>query len=303
MINYVEGEVKSRLNKDGILYILFDPVSYSDLGESKNFYYSINERKKILSDYKANRTYSPIYLETIELFRKYYLYRGDSIKLLYSDEYEADDYVEPLIAQIKDGWKFMSTCKNVALITTDYDFAGYIHDKPNVIVHMINGDFDKPFTVSQFEQLFQFKPTIAANILYKALFGDKSDNIVGTLLMKKAKFGNNIKVLCRDYLQQVADSNVTIDEVIQQFKDANFQSVNKKEDRDAFDLLYLSLSLVDLKVPVFQTLFTNIRVIRSALSGKSLEPYMHCNAENNVINDVVYKSIYGIPYKQLFGRT
>jgi len=302
MLNFIENDCKPRLRKDSTLYLLFDPISYSDLGESKNFYYALNERKKILSDYKAGRTYSPLYLETIELFRKYYLYRGDKIKLLYSDEYEADDYVEPLINQIFDQWKFDSKGRTIAIVSTDYDLAGYINESGGNQVYMINEWFDKPFTVKQFEALFQFKPTPAANILYKALFGDKSDNIVGAIFMKKSKFNNNIKMLCRNYLIDVANSNMTIEDVLKQFQSASFLICNKKEEKTTFDLLFLSLALVDMKIPILQTLYTNIRVIRSALTGKSLEPYIHSNPENSTLNDVIYKSIYGIPFKQSFGK-
>jgi len=293
MINYTEGEIKSRLKKDGIVYILFDPVSYSDLGESKNFYFSINERKKILSDYKANRIYSNLYLETIELYRKYYIYRGDQIKLIYSDEHEADDYVEPLI-------KSFNGEKSVAIVTTDYDLAGYMSDKPKI--HMINEGWDKPFTSADFEKLFQFKPTPGANILYKSLFGDKSDNIVGAIFMKKAKFNMNVKLLCRDYLKYVADNNLTIDEITKEFKTGNFQESTKRQTKTPFDALFLALSIVDLKVPIMEKLYTNIRVIRSSLTDKTIEPFIHCNAENATINDVIHKAIFGQPFSNTFGK-
>lgn len=291
IINYIEGDIKGHLKEEGEIYILFDPISYSDLGESKNFYFSLNERKKILTDYKANRTYSPLYLETIELLRKYYLYRGDKIKLIYSDEHEADDYIEPLLEQFKD--------KKIALISNDLDFARYI----NFNVHMINEGFDKIFTKEQFEKLFQFSPTIAANTMYKALLGDQSDNIVGACFMKKVKFNTNIKILCRNYLQELSKSEITLNEAIQQFKTANFQQLNKKTDKTAFDILYLTLAIVDLKTPILEKLYTNIRVIRSSLSEKNLEPYIHSNPENKTINDMIHKSIYGIPFKQFFGKS
>ncbi len=290
MINYMDNEVFSHIKNDGTVYILFDPISYTDLGESKSFYYPLNERKVILSDYKSNRKYSNIYLETIELFRKYYLHRGEKVKLAYSDSHEADDYVEPLLELYKD--------KTVALISNDHDFAGYISKD----VHMINESFDKPFTVEEFEKLYEFKPTVAANIVYKSFFGDRSDNITGAIFIKKAKFNVNVKVMCRDYILSVVEKNMTIDEVINQFKTANFKDINDKETKDTFDTLYLTLSIVDLRAPVLDTFLRNVQIIRSSLSGKSIDKYLHSNPVNECLNDIIQKSIYGIPFKQVFGR-
>jgi hypothetical protein len=303
MINFIEQEIKPHLTADGELYLLFDPISLSDLGENKNFAIPLNNRKKILADYKEGRTYSPLYLESIELFRKYYIYRGNSVKLLYSDEFEADDYLQPLLVQFHEQWKSDSKHRNVALISTDYDWCRYIIDSKGRKVHLINNSFDNPFTVEQFEGLFQFKPTIAANTIYKALFGDKSDHIVGALFIKKAKFNTNIKTTARDYIQFVSNNNYTIEDVLDQFKNANFMQINKKEDKTVFDMLYLAMSIVDLKIPVLEKFFTNIRIIRSALSETDLERFIHCNPEQPKINDVMHQSIFGIKFAQIFGKT
>jgi hypothetical protein len=303
MINFIEQEIKPHLTKDGILYLLFDPISLSDLGESKNFTVPLNNRKKILADYKEGRIYSPLYLESIELFRKYYIYRGEKIKLLYSDEFESDDYVEPLLESFNKDWALDSCSRNVALCTTDYDFAKYILESNKRKVHMINSSFDKPVTVDQFEGLFQFKPSIAANTVFKALFGDRSDHIVGALFIKKAKFNTNIKTTARDYIKSISDNNYTLDDVILQFKNANFMQINKKQDKSAFDMLYLAMSIVDLKIPILEKFFTNIRVIKSALNGRKLDDFIHSNPEQPKINEIVHQSIFGAKFSTLFGKT
>ena len=290
--NYI-GELQANIHPDGSFYFLFDPISYSDLNEAKNFHYPLNERKKILPDYKANRVYSELFLETIELFRKYYLYRGEKFKLIYSDEYEADDFIEPLLKRLQE--------KSIALITTDYDFARYISDNP--VIHMVNKGIDQPFTKDEFEKLFQFKPTNASVIMYKSLFGDKSDNILGALYLKKVKFNTNIKMLCRNYLQEVSDNNMTIDDAVQQLKNATIYSVtNKKENKTAFDELFLVLSIVNLKISILDKIYSNVNIIKSMLADKDIEPYIHCNPENATINDVIHKSIYGIPFRSSFGK-
>jgi len=297
MVNYTEDEIKKYLKKDGILYILFDPISFSDLGEQKSFHYGLSDRKKILPDYKANREYSKNYFDTVELYRKYYTYRGENIQLLYSDEHEADDFVEPLINRLKQP-NF-----TIALLSNDLDWARYIIEDSNGFnCYLINESFKKPFTKKMFLATYKFNPTPAANTIYKAFFGDKSDNIEGAIFIKKAKFITNIKILCLEYIQYVSNNNLTINDVLNQFKKVSFFEVNNKKDKNNFDKLYLALKAVDLKVPVINKFFDNIKIIRSSLEGRELEPYIHWNKENNKINDIVHQSIFGIDFQKYFGK-
>ena len=297
MVNYTENEIKKYLKKEGILYILFDPISYSDLGEQKSFHYSLNERKKILPDYKANREYSKGYLDSIELYRKYYTYRGEKVQLLYSDEHEADDFVEPLIQLIKKD-NFI-----IALCSTDSDWARYIIEEDNGFkCYLINDSFKKPYTKKQFKDTYKFNPTPTANTFYKACFGDKADNIQGAVFMKKAKFIVNIKVLCLEYIQYISDNNLTINDVLNQFKTAVFYEINGKKDKNCFDNLYLALKSVDIKIPVMNQLFNNIKIIRSSLENKSVEPYIHFNSENKKINEIVHQSLFGVDFRKYFGK-
>ena len=97
MISFTE-DLRQSLNDT--LYIIFDPISEYDLGESKSFKFPSSERKKIDENYKANRQYSSLYYQSIVLYKKYYTYRGDKVKTIYSQEYEADDFVEPLLKMI-----------------------------------------------------------------------------------------------------------------------------------------------------------------------------------------------------------
>jgi 5'-3' exonuclease len=302
MVNFIEQEIKPHLTKDGDLYLLFDPLSLSDLGETKNFAVPLNDRKKILSDYKEGRDYHSMFFDSIELFRKYYIHRGDKIKLVYSDEYEADDYVEPLLEQFDKEWQFDSHSRHVALLSTDLDWARYIFKEGGRRVDLVNSSFQTPFSVDQFVELFQFKPTIAANVVYKALFGDKSDNIIGALFIKKARFSVNAKILARDYIQYVSKNELTLDDVIKEFKTANFMTINNKVDKTAFDMLYLTMNIVDLKTPIMEKFYTNIQVIRSALQGRSIKDFVHSNPEQVKTNEILHQSIFGIKFATQFGK-
>jgi hypothetical protein len=61
-----------------------------------------------------------------------------------------------------------------------------------------------------FNEEFGFFPSAAANSFYKALFGDKSDCIVGAIYIKKAKFAIRIKNACLDAIKQVAGNKMSM---------------------------------------------------------------------------------------------
>lgn len=297
MVTWTKSEALSRLEQDGKLYLLFDPISFSDLGEAKNFYINFSERKSLLPDYKAGRKYSKLYFHTIEIYRKYYLYR-EVANLIYSREHEADDYVEPLLQKLKSE----NESFKLAMVTTDYDWARYIESNENYSIDMINDNWDNPYTVKRFVEQFEFSPTIGANTAYKAFFGDESDNIDGAVFMKKAKFINNIKVLVRDYLKEVSESNASVEDIIKQFKNAKFSETHKKEEKSAFDVLFTELYIASLKVPIIDKFLTNMRVISSSLSGKNIERFIHNNKDKPEINNVIHQALFGISFSSQFGK-
>jgi hypothetical protein len=281
LIDYTNNEIKKHLHKEGTLWLLFDALSYSDLGESKAFVHG-TERKQILPDYKMNRVRSEFFLETMELYRKYYFYRGDQVKLVYSDSYEADDYLEPILDRITG---------NIALISNDHDFCRYL--KPGI--DLINKNFDIPFTTEDFERIYQFYPSKASVILYLTLFGDKSDCITGVIQVKKAKFTypDGIKMLCLGFLNWVNENNLSIEGIIKMFKTSVYYEIQNKKNKNAFDELYLQLKINDLKLPMMETLYKNISIIRSQLEGKNIDDLIHSNPENSTTNAVIEQSIFG----------
>lgn len=297
MVTWTKSEALSRLEPEGKLFLLFDPISFSDLGEGKNFYINFSERKSLLPDYKAGRKYSKLYLHAIEIYRKYYIYR-EVASLIYSREHEADDYVEPLIQKLKKENQSFS----LAMVTTDYDWARYIENNENYSIDMINDSWDNPYTVEKFVEQFEFSPTIGANTAYKAFFGDASDNIDGAVFMKKAKFISNIKALVRDYLKDLSDRNASVDDIVKQFKNANFSEINKKEDRNAFDVLFMELYIASLKVPIIDKFLMNMKVISSSLSGKNIERFIHNNKDKPEINNVIHQALFGISFSSQFGK-
>lgn len=137
MIDFVNDETKKHLKENGTIWIVFDPIAKNKLNEEKSFHiqtYSKSTssiRKNINKSYKAKRQYSPFYAKTIENVMKYFAYRGEKIKEVYSQTYEADDYIEPLLDLIiKDFNEKNPNGKaicDIAMVTTDEDFAKYLN--------------------------------------------------------------------------------------------------------------------------------------------------------------------------------
>ncbi|MBR6611989.1 MAG: hypothetical protein IKK93_07055 [Campylobacter sp.] len=288
MISFTE-DLRQSLND--ILYIIFDPISEYDLGESKSFKFPSSERKKIDENYKANRQYSSLYYQSILLYKKFYTYRGDKVKTIYSQEYEADDFVEPLLEMIGPN-------KKVALITTDYDWSRYISDN----VHMINKGLDKPYSIKEFEEKFLFKPTKASIILYKALYGDSSDNIKGAIYLDKTKLVNNIKELCYNYIKEIADKDKTIEEVISDLDLGRDFDVGNMGETPLEKLLF-AFAMNSKQVNIIDRVKLNISIIRSMLEKKDISKYIHSNQEKPEYNSILRQSIFKVDTKTWFGKT
>lgn len=289
MIKFIDNDCQQHIQPDGEIYILMDPLSKSI--EEKVFVFGPNNRKEIDPEYKKGREKSKEYFNALSLFKKYYTYRGDSIKLVYGSNYEADDFVEPILKSFDKNQK-------IALYTTDLDFARYISDN----IHLINKDFDKPYTIEDFEETFKFKPTVASVTFYKAFFGDTSDNITGAINLKKAKFMSNINMCCYNCVKFIADNNLTIDEVLNKYKNYNITELRKKETRDPLEALFIEFEIASIKEEVNFKLFSNVKIIRSQLENCNVSKFIHSSPINERYNDVVKQSIFGVKFTTWFGK-
>lgn len=292
LIKFIDEETLSHLKKEGHLYIISDPIPKSDLGESKSFKL-VSYRKEIVNSYKKNRIYSDRCLKIVSFLLKYYSYRDEKIKLIYSNEYEADDFVEPLIKFLRKN----NDNADIALVSTDEDWARYL----NTHIYLINKGYDNSFTKQDFYDKYKFYPTIASVILYKAIYGDKSDNILGCIQLKKLKFNKNIRKIAYNYIKYVSENNISIKDVIDLFNKTTFLDViNSKSD--IFSNLYLELSASSQKENVIQILLNNISIIRSRLENKDISQYVHWNKYNEKINNFLKQTIFGLNTKSWFGK-
>jgi hypothetical protein len=295
VVSGLTDEVIPRVKLSGKLHLLFDPIPKNDLGISKTFTYT-GFRREILPDYKSNRIYDPAIAGICNTVLKYFSRRGEKVLEYYSTKFEADDYVEGIVNNLKG---------SAALLSNDLDWARYISGtrQDPVFVELINNGWDIPYTIDEFYNTFQFKPTIAANTVYKAIFGDSSDHIIGCINIKKAKFSSPIKILARDVIQEISNSNQSLDEFLSVWKGMKYLEVLKKPDKTPLERFYSDMVATDQKSPVIETFEKNIQTIRCAI--KTVEDFKRSRSwqpENPSFNEIIHKSIYGVPFNNKFGK-
>lgn len=275
---------KQRLDENGDIFLLFDPIPKSDLGESKVF--RLTYRSQIYKDYKANRKYETEDLKAISFLRSYFKFRGEHIKTVISNMYEADDYVESLIAKLP---------KRIALISTDYDWARYISDD----VDLINDGFDNPFNVQAFIEKFGFKPSIASLTIYKAVFGDASDNIQKLSTLKKVFYYGDIEKSCIEMLNSLNDEK--LEDILHQILSYNVSDYMTSGEVTPIEKFSFILNSAEYKTksPIPTEVFrTNIQLIRCIC--KDAWKYVHYCNENSAINKALDASVgIGIVKKKI----
>lgn len=246
MVTYINDMIRPHLTDGGKLFLLYDPIPKNDLGLSKTFKYT--ERQEIVYAYKRNRTHDKSCLTVVDLVRKYFLHRGPDVVTVISNKYEADDFVESIVEEYKD--------KDIALITSDNDWCRYLQDK----VVMISNGFENPFTAEAFEEKYEFRPSIAGVCVWKACFGDGSDNIKGCLQLKALKQANAVKMDAFEYVKYLGvHTDVNIEYILKKEREPNLnKDLTTIENR-----FFNSIASFDPKYEVESTFFQNVKVIMS----------------------------------------
>lgn len=268
VVDYINNEVKPRLEDDGSVYLLFDPLPKSDLGMSKNFKYSTT-RQNILKSYKKNRESNPTVLAAARLLRKYYTYRGDRLKVCISNEFEADDFVEGIIENNPDG--------RIAMITTDSDWARYISDR----VEMINGGFDKPYTKEEYYIQYGMYPTVLSVTLRKSIFGDKSDGVEPVLTKKNNIFVDTTNVITT-LIGKVSEENISFEDFEERLRKINHMTLFNTKERSSLDEIFFILMSTD---ECWGSFNDNLRVIKCRC--KNVAKYTFTHPANKGFNDLM----------------
>lgn len=134
---------------------------------------SSNERKEIYNEYKANRISNwdelPNDENPFNEEEKIVECLGFlNIKVLYSKDMEADD----LIASIT---KLFEVENKIIISSFDSDFFQLINENVNILRY--RGKLSQIYDLAYFIEKFDFDPS--RYVLYKAIVGDSSDNIIG----------------------------------------------------------------------------------------------------------------------------
>lgn len=268
VINFIEEEVKQRLEPNGKIYLTFDPLPKSDLGMEKNFKFS-PDRKEINKDYKSNRVHDEVVLTALKLLRKYYTYRGNEYLTVISSFLEADDYVEGLVNLEEEGM--------IALISTDMDWARYISDR----VHMINNTFDKPYTKQDFFDEKGYFPTIAAITLDKAIFGDKSD-CIEPILTKKNKIYKDSSDFIKALIKEASKTDVSLKDIENVFEYAQSVDLMGKAEKSHVEDIIAIISVSNNAMEAFHN---NIRLIKCRCDD--VTKYITHHAVNQSYNTLI----------------
>lgn len=295
MINFIEGDVKNHLATNGTLYLLFDPVSElfaSELKVSKNFRFT-TERQDIVPTYKSSRIGDPKVVEAVKLIKKYYTFRGEKVKICISKFLEADDFVEGIVNK---------ETGPIALITNDTDWARYISDT----VHMINKDFMKPYTKTEYFKDYNMIPTITSVTLRKAIKGDASDEVKPIESIKKIRFYCDFDQVVHNFLMDISAKNTPLDEIKNIIRTTNHTTLVTKKQKNPVEEFLYTLYTADLPVhyevaPV-ELLMSNIRVIESRC--KDVDKYISWKKEDPKVNKLLDTTLgrIGTQKKVSFGN-
>lgn len=273
-VRFINDQVKSYLNEDGYLYLLYDPIIKSDLGLSKKFSYT-TYRQAIDPGYKANRHHSADVQESVRLIYNYFNYRGDHILNVIDNGLEADDYVAQIVEKYPE--------KNIALYTTDMDWARYL----GKTVNMIDTHFDKPFTDIDFQEKYGYYPVESAIVVHKALFGDESDNITGALKLKKTKFVSlePPEDIGKTVVDKLSEEKIPLKEFINQMKHFSVAEVIKKPVKTPEETLWMLLDSAQSKFNPLSQFYDNVRLIKSRC--KNVDEHITWHKVNDTANKLI----------------
>ena len=218
--------------------LLFDPL-LSNGKESNRV--RIKEKNTIMQQLRIDtltKLYSSFLVDSV-----------NEISVYHDVEYEADDFVEKLTETDK-----------CLLLTSDEDFARYLEQgRVDMLIKGLIIKSSNIFTAKDFEKKYKFKPTIASVTFWKAMYGDISDNIVGSFKnestkvlitasneMKKIikKLGEENTSLARAKADLFAGTGIFV-EFIEQLKLSNTDRSFEK----IFDLTDANFQLIESRLP------------------------------------------------------
>lgn len=201
--NTVFNHYKSVLDKlqdqsIGEICLLFDPMLSNG---------QMSARLKIKEGYKTvrdkNSPTAQLRLDTLEkLYSEFIVTKRPRISVYHDVQYEADDFVEKLTETGK-----------CLLMSSDEDFARYLEeDRVEMLTKGLTIKPENIYTASAFEKKHGFKPNIASVTLWKAFYGDVSDNIVGSFKDPSTKVIRTASDEMMEILKGIGNGSMSLSE-------------------------------------------------------------------------------------------
>lgn len=261
VVSEIKDNIEQHLSSDGKMFLLYDPIPKSDMGTDKVFKYT--ERQKIVTSYKRNRTHDTKTLMTVHYVYKYFLHKGEKYVSVISSKYEADDYMESIVADYPE--------KKVLMVTTDNDWCRYLSSN----VDMMNSSWENILTAEAFEKKYNFIPSITGICVWKACFGDGagidkdknvkasagSDNIKGALTIKNLKSANDVKLAAFKYVKWLGTHHRNINDV--KNVEQNIMKLIRNDNRNPEEEFFFQIESLNKKFDVPSIFFQNLSVIQS----------------------------------------
>ena len=180
-INCVQDLKDKYLHSDGEIFLLFD--NYFSKADLKSMF-MFSDRKKLDEAYKSTRVKdNKEFYNSLNFIRYYYLIAPAMYHTVRIDNLEADDLVEPLLNKFN---LFEDKNKSALLVTSDMDWTRYLDTN----IDWLSKIGENPETVTEASQRLGFKINKNNVIMYKALFGDHSDNIDGIVTLNEHNFND-----------------------------------------------------------------------------------------------------------------
>lgn len=152
--------------------MLFD--NYYSRADLRSAFRYGSDRKKLNEEYKANRKREPKeFYNSLNLMRYYYGTCKPNYHVIQITGLEADDIVRTLVHDVIKG--------SALFITNDEDWCRYISET----IHWLPDFSREPESSRNLEEKIGFLISEDSIILYKALFGDPSDNISAIISSSK----------------------------------------------------------------------------------------------------------------------
>ncbi len=272
IITNIEQVLLTKLNPEGKIYFLFDPLPTKN--HNITAYKRSSERLKVSMFYKLHREIEKEHLKGIFYLKEYLQERDPRFVSVYDGVSEADDFVEPILSKLEN--------QKVALVSRDSDWCRYINKNTYVTDYTLK----RELTQGDFESKKGFKPTIASVTFEKVFFGDPADNIEYVFAATKGirnKYKlNTLYPLATSFIKELGETNESLDSVVDRISKYTNKKLYNIHKPNAEEKLFKELinSEIGIKNNFLRDILTNVSLIRCRFQN-NLDKFMYTCTQAN----------------------